>query len=215
MRLHDRVADFVLDHLAGEALDHADGVLRAGDDQVEFALLHRGAGRHHDQLAVHAAEADRRVRLQGRDLGDVQRGARADHRQDVRVVLAVGREDRAVDLDFVEVIDGEQRAGGAVDHPRGKRLFGARAGFALDEAAGELTGGVGPLAVLHLEGEEGAAGDGVPGDDGTQDDGVLVPDEDRPVGLLRDLTGFEGEGPTTEWDFDRTMADRHGVFPFR
>ena len=87
--------------------------------------------------------------------------------------------------------------------------------LALDEAAGELAGGVGPLAVLDLEREEVAAGDGVALDGGDQDDGVAVADDDGPVGLLGELAGFEDEGTVAEWTFDASWIDRHGCDPFR
>ena len=38
-REEDRLGHVLFGHLAGEALDHGDGVVRAGDDQVEIALL--------------------------------------------------------------------------------------------------------------------------------------------------------------------------------
>ncbi len=75
----------------------------------------------------------------------------------------------AVDLHFVDVVGGEERADGPVDEARGEDFLGGRPAFALDEAAGELAGGVGPLAVIDQEGEEVAAGDGVALDGGDQD----------------------------------------------
>ena len=79
------------------------------------------------ELAVHAAEPDRAIGLEERDVRDVQGRTRADHGEHVRIVLPVGGEDRGVDLHFVEVIGREERASGAVDHARGERFLGARA----------------------------------------------------------------------------------------
>ena len=88
---------------------------------------------------------------------------------------------------------------------RGEHFLGGGPGLALDEAAGELAGGVGPLAVLDLEGEEVAAGDGVARDGGDQDDGVAEADDDGPVGLLGELAGFEDEGAVTELELRRGL----------
>ena len=71
--------------------------------------------------------------------------------------------------------------------------------LALDEAAGELAGGVGSLAVLDLEREEVAAGDGITGDSGDEDGGIAETDHDRAMGLLGELSGFEDERAVTKW----------------
>ena len=63
------------------------------------------------------------------------------------------------DLDFVDVAGREERPDGAVDEPRGENFLGGGPAFALDEAAGELAGGVGLFAVIDGEGEEVAASD--------------------------------------------------------
>ena len=90
----DRLRASLFGHLAGEALDHGDGVARAGDDQVEVALFQLRVRRHDDQLVADPADADGAGRLQERDLRDVQGGAGADHAQDVGIVLPVGGQGR-------------------------------------------------------------------------------------------------------------------------
>ena len=78
-------------HLAGEALDHGDRIARAGDDQVELALFKLRVRGHQHEVIVDAADAHRGCRLLKRNVRHVQRGAGADHRQDIRVVFLVGR----------------------------------------------------------------------------------------------------------------------------
>ena len=215
----DRLGDDVFGEFAGEPFDHADGVAGGGDDQVEVALVHLRRGRQGDQFAVDPADADRADRVHERQVRDVQRGRRADQREHVGVVLLVGGEDVGLDLDFVDVADGEQRADRPVHEPRGERLLGAGPGLALDEAAGELAGGVGPLAVVAGEREEVAAGDRVPLDGGDEDGGLAVADQDGPVRLLGELTGLQHERAGPDGDFvagvlnDR-RSDRHRR-PFR
>ena len=58
------------------------------------------------------------------------------------------------DLHFVEVAGGKERADGPVDQARGQDFLGGGPAFALDEAAGELAGGVGFLAIIDDEREE-------------------------------------------------------------
>ena len=54
-----------------------------------------------DELAVDPAQPDGADRAEERDPGQEQRGRGADHREDVGVVLAVGRDRPGLDLDLV------------------------------------------------------------------------------------------------------------------
>jgi hypothetical protein len=78
------------------------------------------------------------------------------------------------DLHFVEEAIGEQRADRAVDQAAGQRFQLARAAFALEEAAGDLAGGVGLLDVVDGQREEVLAGLGLGlGHHGGQHHGVV------------------------------------------
>src|SRR5262249_25814621 len=136
------------------AFDHGDGVAGAGNYEVQVALLHLRVGRHDDELVADAADADGARDLEKRDRRDVQGGAGADHAQDVRIVFAVKRERGPHDLDFAEVVRGEQRADRPVDEPAGENFLGGGSAFALDEAAGELAGRVSLFPVIDDQGEE-------------------------------------------------------------
>ena len=57
--LHDGVGHLGLGQFFAEPLDHHDGLLGAGDDQVEVAVLQLLGGRERDELAVDAAQPDR------------------------------------------------------------------------------------------------------------------------------------------------------------
>src|SRR5262249_8640503 len=103
---------------------------------------------------------------------------------------------------FAVEVGGEERPDGPVDQAGGQDLLGGGAALALDEAAGELAGGVGLLAVVHRQREEVAPLVVLALDGGHQDDGVPQAADDRAVGLLGDLTGLETEGLLTELPFD-------------
>ena len=86
---HDRLQHVLLGHLAGEAFDHGDGVACAGDDQVEIALFQLAVGRHDDELAADAADADRAGRPRGTESARACRAALAPiMAQHIGIVLA-------------------------------------------------------------------------------------------------------------------------------
>src|SRR6185312_11982866 len=138
----------------GAALDHHDGLLGAGDDDVEVAVLQVGDGGVGDELALAAADADADDRAVPGDVGDVERGAGAGEGEDVGLVLLVAREDGRDDLRVLLEAVGEQRAEGPIHDPAGEDLLVALAGLALEEAAGDLAGRVRLLDELAGEGEE-------------------------------------------------------------
>ena len=124
-----------------------------------------------------------------------QRDGGAVHREDVGIVLAVGREDEGDDLRLVVEALGEERPDGPVDQARGQDLLLRRAAFALEPAAGDPPAGVGVLAVVDGEGEEVGVLLGLLVEDGgRQHDGVAVPNDRGAVGLLGELADFDVEG---------------------
>ena len=144
----DRVDQGLLGDLAGAALDHDDGVVGAADDQVEVRLVALGVGRVEDELAVEPADADRADGRVERDGRAGQGDGGAVDREDVGVVLAVGREDEGDDLRLVVEALRKERPHGPVDQARGQDLFLGRPAFALEPAAGDPARGVGRLAVV-------------------------------------------------------------------
>ena len=151
-------------------------------------------GRVGDELAVDAADAHGAERAGPRDVADHQRGGGADEREHIRVVLAIGAEHDALDLDFVEPALGEERADGAVDEAAGEDFLFGRAAFAFEVAAGELAGRSGFFAVIHGEREEFLACLGLGGGDGgDEDDGFAQLDGDGTVGLFGEFAGFNDD----------------------
>jgi hypothetical protein len=83
-------------------------------------------------------------------------------RGDVGVDFGVQRHGVDHHVHFVEEAFGEQRADRAVDQAAGQGFVFAGLGFALEEAAGDLAGGVGLLDVVDGQREEVLAGLGRP-----------------------------------------------------
>ena len=107
-----RFGDFL-----GRAFIHHHVRLVADIDQVQIALEHlavRGVG---DELAADAPDANRPDRAGPRDVAEHQRRRGADDRQHIRVVLAIGAQHDALDLDFVIHALGKERPDRPVNEP--------------------------------------------------------------------------------------------------
>ena len=103
--------------------DHQDCLAGTGDHQVELRGFQFGRSRIEDVFAIqisHSCGADRTVE---RDTGYCKRRGRADHRSDIRIHFAVGRDNGRDDLNFVVETFGEQRADGAVNQTAGQYFF--------------------------------------------------------------------------------------------
>ena len=191
----ERGEEVRLRDLLGAALHHEEAVRGAGVEQVEVALAALGLRGVEDELAVHAADAHGADRAHERDLGDVERGRGGDHGEEVRLVDAVGAQQRVVHLHVVVVAVGEERADRAVREAGGEDLLLGGARLALEEAAGEAAAGVELLAVLALQREvvdalAGRLGAG----DGGEDDVVAEGGGDGSGGLLGEEAGLDDEG---------------------
>ncbi len=158
MAEQDRLGHDVFGQELGARLDHHDRVACPGDDEIELRVGEVTEGRVDDELAVDATHADGTDGSRERDLADGQRGGCRDRAQDVRLVLLVRREDGDDELDVVLVALGEEGADRAVGQAGGQGRRFRRAGFALDEAAGDLARGVHALLELDREREEVEAG---------------------------------------------------------
>ena len=76
------------------------------------------------------------------------------------------------------------------------------AAFALEEAAGNFSGGIGVLAVVHGERQKIAVvGLGIHAG-GDQHDGVAVARRNGAVGLFGNLSSFESERASADFDRD-------------
>ena len=192
---HDRAQHDFFRQLVGFRFDHQHGGFRAGDDEVQRRRRELGLGRVQHVLAVDVADARGADRAVERNAREHQRGRSADHRRDVGIDLGIDRHDGRDDLHFVVEAVREQRPDRAIDEAGGQRFLFRRAPFALEEAAGDLAGGVGLFLVVDGQREEVLAGLGfLPRDRRDQHDGVVEAGQHGAAGLAGDLAGFERQG---------------------
>ena len=155
-----------------------------------------------DRLAIEIADADGADNVMKRNIGDGERSRCADDAEHRRIVLRIRRKDHGDDLRFAHEAFGEERPHGPVDHTAGENFFFGRTAFAFDEAAGEASGCVSVLAVIHREREKSLSGLGVfIGARGDQHHGISRPDNDGTIGLLGQFPGLDGDLTATEVDF--------------
>ena len=171
-----------------------------------------GVGGIDHELAVHAAHAHRAHRGAKGNVGERHRrgcGVDADH---VGIVLLVRGEDQRDQLRFIAESIGEQRAHGPIDLTAGQNLFFAGPAFALDEAAGNASAGVGVLAVIHREREEVDAFPGIGrGHSGGQNYGFARGHQCGAGGLLGHAAGLKDQ-PLAAGKLDGYfMLRRHSV----
>ena len=157
--------------------------------------LRCGKRRVDDELAIDEADAHGGDGLFDRHLRERQRRAGAGEREHVRVVFGVRRQHERDHLRLVRPAGREERPDRPIDHAAGQRfLFGGLA-FALEEAAGNASRGVGVFAVVDGERKEvdsftrarRVAG-------GHEDHGVAHADDDRAIGLLGQTARLDREG---------------------
>ena len=192
---HDGAQHHFLGQLVRFRFHHQHGGFGARDDEVQRRRRELGLGRIEHVLAVDIADARGADRAVERNAREHERRRGADHRRNVRIDLRIDRHDGGDDLHFVVEAVREQRPDRAIDEPRGQRLLFRRAPFALEEAAGNLAGGVGLFLVVDGQRKEVLAGLGfLPGHRGDEHDGVVEARQHRAAGLAGDLAGFERQG---------------------
>ena len=110
----------------------------------------------------------------------------------VGIVFAVGREHERDHLRLALESFGEHGTDRAVDLPAGEHFALAHAAFALDEAAGETSAGVGVFAVVHGEREkvDAFARIGI-GGGGGEHNVFAEADDGGSVGLLGQFSCFK------------------------
>ena len=177
--------------------------LVADIDEVEVGLGLLFVGGVHHELTGDAGDADGAERAIPRDVGNGQCGRGSEDGEDVGVVLAVGREQQRLDLNFIVPALGEERADGAIGEAAGEDLLLGGPAFTLEVSAGETASGRCLLAVIHGEGEEILTGLGLGGRNRCgEDDGFAELNGHGSVGLLCKAAGFDGDVLTTDGDLN-------------
>ena len=192
----------VLGKLLGLRFDHHDGVVGAGDDEVELAFLDLVLGRVEDIFAVGIADAGGGDRAHERDSGEGESGGSGDHRDDVGLVLAVIGQDLGDHEDLVVEALGEERADRPVDEAAGESLLLGGAALALEKAARDAPGGREFFLIVDGEREEILPRLHVlGGGDRAKDDGLAEGRQHGAVGLTGNPARFEGERLAAQLDF--------------
>src|SRR4051794_36728235 len=204
----ERVEDLRLGDLARAGLDHEDGLVRAGHDQVELGALEGLLRRVDDEVALDLPDPDRAHGLRERDVGDHQRRRHAVHGEDVVRMLVVDRDGQPDELRLTAPALGEERPQRAVDHPRDEGGLLAGATLAAEEGAGDLAGGVHALLDVHRQREEVDVAL-VARRGGAEHVGVARTDDDGAGGLFGHLAGLEGDLGPADLRGDALHGVRH------
>src|SRR5216683_1225227 len=212
------IRDSFFGNLERAGFHHDDGFIRAGNDDIHQTFLLVGDGRIDQQLPVDQANADASDGLLEREIRAVSRSRRAGYGNDIRVILAVRGEHHGDDLSFVAPRFREERAHGAVNQAGGENLFFRGAAFALEETAGDLSGGVGVLAVVNGERQEIAVIHRRGHASGGKHDRVAIARDNGAIGLFRNFSSFQSQSSTADFDRDAMWCGsvcifRHESFP--
>ena len=188
----DGIDDGVFLHLAGAGFDHDDAVGAAAHHQAEQAFAHFFVSRVDDELAVFQADTHGADRAAEGDVGEGQRSRGRIDGGDVGIVLVVGREAESDHLGFAAEAVREQGPHGTVNLAAGQNFTLAGAAFALDEAAGDASAGVGVFAVIDGEGKEiDSLARFLVGGGGAEDDVVGKAYDHGAMRLLGQFAGFK------------------------
>ncbi len=141
---HQRVRDFVRTRL-----NHHDFVLFGGNRQGKACIFPLFCRRVYNQLPIAIADIYRRNRVSKRDVRNVQREGRANHRQHLRRAVLVNGHNRCHDCHIVPVILREQRAQRSVDASCRQHSFLRRAALSLNEPAGNFPHGIQSFFIVN------------------------------------------------------------------
>ena len=199
----DGAEDLRFGDLLRAGFHHHDAVFGAGDHDVQLGFAALGVGGVGQVLAVFHAHANAGQHVGEGDIGNGQRGGRADDRQGVGILLGIGRKDHGDDLGFVQEPFGKQRPDRTIDQAAGENFFFGGTPLAFDKAARDLAGGVGVLAVVNGEREKTGSRFGLVGHtSGDQDHRVTGANDNGAVRLFGHLTGFKGNLAAIQIDFN-------------
>jgi hypothetical protein len=209
----ERIEDLGLGDLVRARLDHEDGVLGAGDHEVERRLEQPFLVRVDEEVALGVlADPHRADGLRERDVRDHESGARAVHGEDVVGMLVVDRHRDRHELRVAVPALREERAQRAVDHARREGGLLACPALAPEEAARDLARGVHPLLHVDRQWKEVHVALGSCRR-GAQDHRVPRLHYDGAAGLLGVLAGLEADRATADLKGDPAYTIIH-LFPF-
>src|SRR5882762_3220626 len=208
----ESVRDGFFGNFQSAGFHHDDGFFRAGDNDIHQAFLLVGDGGIDHQLAIEQSDADAGDGLLKRQVRAIRRSRGAGYGNDIGVVLTVRGEHHGDNLGFIAPRFREERAHRAINQPGSENFFFRGAAFALEEAAGNFSGGVGVFAAVHSKWKKIAVIHRRGHASGGQDDGVAVARGNGAVGLLCDFSGFEDERPASNLDGHLVRSGCNNIF---
>src|SRR5208283_3508497 len=181
-------------HFFRARLDHDNRIGGAHDHDVEQAVAHFGVSGVDEEAAFHQTDAHGAKRAEKRDIGEGQGGGSGVDAADIGVVFRIRGQDKGDNLGLALEAFGEHGTDRPVNLAAGESLALAHAPFALDEAAGNASAGIGVLAVVNRERKEvdALAGLGI-GGCGGENNVFAESDDGSAAGLLGKFSGFDGE----------------------
>src|SRR5579863_3977426 len=150
----DRVNNNLFADFFRARLDHHNAIGSADDHDVQRALAHFIVGRINNELAVDLADAHGSDWTEKRNFGKGERAGSAVDSEHVGIVAGVSGENEGDDLSLALESLGKHRTHGAIDLAAGEHFAVAHAAFALDEASGKASTGIGVFAVVDGEREK-------------------------------------------------------------
>ena len=195
----DGIQHHFFGNFLGSGFHHQDGILGAGHCQVQFAdlgLFHRG---FHNELAVDEPHPHTGNGPFKGNIGNGQGTGCTDHGRNVRSVVRIHGYRRAYDLHIVVVPVREHGTDGPVDEPGSQDGRFCRPPFSPQEPAGDFAHRIHFFFKIHCQREEihpfpGSIGPRCSHHHG----GFAVADQNSPIGLFGNLTGFNGKGPASK-----------------
>ena len=183
-------ADFV--HFT---FDHHDVVNGGSDHEIHVRLLHLGEGRVDDVLSVDAHHAHFADRTFPRHIADAEGRGGCKSGKGIRLINAIGAEERHLNESLSVVVAWEKRSEGTVNETRNEDFVVVRSSFAARESARETSRGTELFFVIDRERHEvGSRNSVLRAANGGEEHGVATSYHHATVRLLCEFAGFDGDG---------------------
>src|SRR6516162_10337746 len=149
-----RFDNFFFRHFERASFHHHDALLGAGNNDVQLAGLLLGNGRVGHQLPVEQTHANGRNRVAEWQIGTIGGRRGGGHRNHIRVIGAVRRQNQGNNLGLIPPAIGKQRPHRAIDQPRYQNFLFRRPSLPLEKTSRNLSGRIGVFPVVHGQGEK-------------------------------------------------------------
>ena len=191
MTKENRFLNHLLRQLIGASFDHQDSILGSGDNQIELAFFHLFHSRVHYIFLIDITDPYASNRSIERNIGNRQGAGSADHRNDIRCVILVHRNNRRNDVHIIAEPIGKQGPNRSVNHPGTQNSSFGRTAFPFDKAAGNFSYRIHSLFIIHRQREKIDSFTRTCRSSCRHNQRSFpITDQYRSIGLLRVLAGF-------------------------